>query len=205
MNNFSKIEYSIGKFHYYFCDEKCLYSTNRVRNNMLYLNCVEKSCRCKAKIKGDNIERTNDINHNHSDHKDKADFERVFFKLKKEVAESSETIRSLHKKALRELGPVSGGMLCWKNVRYTLQRIRSQKMPPCKNLQALDDLLNSNDSVYKSYGILCETEFYQGSTSKQMIFANLVLIKQLPRNFEIYLDATYSVVPFEAQQLMVKF
>lgn len=205
MTNFKIIntKYDKQSLHYFLENEKCLYSVNKDRGNIKYLSCIHKSCKCNAKFNGILMTRTNNFNHNHPSHETQAEFEDAYEKLKFQVDSSSVPIQFLHRAVLRSLSREAAGMLCWKNVHSTLQRIRRQKMPPCRNLKEFDDLLNMNDYVIKTYGMIRNKNFYQGSVDGQIVFAHPELIPNLSEDFEFFVDATFKVVPLQAYQLLI--
>jgi hypothetical protein len=148
--------------------------------------------------------RTNPlIKHDHPKHDFLAEFESAYDKLKKDVDTSTAPIRELHKTSLRKLNLEAAGLLTWHNIRGTLYRIRSLKMPNCHNISELDDLLNNNDLVYKTYGQMRGKPFYNGSVNGQLIFSNPNLIEALDYDFELFIDATFGVVPYKQEQLLV--
>jgi hypothetical protein len=57
-------------------------------------------------------------------------------------------------------------------------------------------LLEGNDDVYTSFGILRESPFYQCTIDDQLVFANLELVSALEENFNIYIDGTFNYTPF---------
>lgn len=205
MANFKIVntKYDEKSHHYFLENEKCIYVVNKDRGHMKYLSCIHKGCKCNAKCDGIIMTRTNNFNHNHPTYEVQAEFEEAYEKLKLDVNSSSVPIQFLHRAALRSLSREAAGMLCWKNVKATLQRIRRQKMPSCRNLKEFDDLLNYNDYVIETYVKMRGKNFYQGSIDGQIIFAHPDLIPNLSEGFEIFIDATFKVVPFKAYQLLI--
>jgi MULE transposase domain len=191
-------------FHYFFNLENCLYkATHRPRPGLIYLTCIERACRCKAKICGELFERTNDELHNHANHVSRAEFERVYEQLRNAVREDRRPVRELHRDALRTLTADAAGMMAWTHCRKTLQRIRHALMPPCRSLAEMVDLLEENDDVYASFGTLRGAPFYQGTVNGQLVFANLELVRALGENINIFIDGTFKCTPFRAEQLLV--
>lgn len=208
--NYDKIHLKEGDkdvVHYYFHQDKCLFLLDKVKpNGLLYLRCIEasKGCKRRGKISNKVFQITNDENHNHEHHEYKANYEKNYEKLKELVKIDRRCVRDLHKEVLRGLGEEVAGLLAWKHCRNTLQRIRRSQMPSCSNLQELESLLeDQNGIVYANYGCLREKPFYQGAINGQLVFANLHLISELSNNFDLFLDATFNVVPFNAKQLLV--
>jgi len=205
MSNFKTIQTKFSQkqsLHYYFETEKCIYVV-KFNGSIKYLNCFSKGCLCKAKIENDLLSRTNHHEHNHSAHSHFAEFETAFDKLKHDVDESCLPIRQLHRVALRSLSREAAGMLCWRNVRSTLQRIRRSKLPICRNYSEFEILMESNKYVFEIFGQIRGNNFYQGSVNKQMVFALPELISSLEQGFEIYLDATFKCTPFHTRQLFI--
>lgn len=206
MANFSTIQTRFSEqqsLHYYYEIEKCLFVVKR-DGAVKYLNCISKGCLCKAKIQNNLMSRTNQkIEHNHSIHSYFAEFERAFNKLKHDVDDSSIPIRQLHRVALRNLSREAAGLLCWKNVRSTLQRIRRDKLPICRNYNEFEQIMDKNDFVFDMFGKIRGKRFYQGAVNKQMVFAHPELIPALKDGFEMYLDATFKCTPFHTRQLLI--
>lgn len=193
------------RHHFYFIPEKCLYKLS----SNAYLQCIEKNCKCSGKIVGDVFARTNNIAHNHTaDHSLKATYEKTYSNLREAVrTQETTSIRDLHHQALRaDLPREVFAMLSWKKCRKTLERIRYDKMPSCKSLEELKNLLEDEESfVYSRFGEIRGQDFYQGSVGNNMIFANLDLIKELPEKFNMFVDGTFNVTPYCARnhQLLV--
>lgn len=189
--------------HYFILDEQCIYSAYSTRKAIKYLKCI--SCNCKGKLSIDIFERTNaNVDHNHQNHQHQADYEIAFEKLRQTVRESQQPVRDLHKQALRHLSEQASGFLAWKNCRQTLERIRYEEMPRCRSLVQLEELLEDDEGiVFKSFGFLRQTRFYQASVEGNLVFANLELIRELPERLEICLDGTFNVIPFHSRQLLV--
>lgn len=206
MESFKKIELSEGKksTHYYINDERCLYSCSSTRGETKYLRCIERECSCRAKIENETFKRTNNEEHIHNNHQDRAAYEIAFEKLRNEVKIDRNSIKKLHSKALKNLNLVASGMFAWEHCRRTLQKIRHNQMPKCQNLSQLEHFLEDDNSiVHKIFGKIRDTEFYQGAVNGNIIFANMELIEQLPENVELYVDATFKVSPFLSRQLLI--
>ncbi|XP_070503123.1 uncharacterized protein [Chironomus tepperi] len=97
----------------------------------------------------------------------------------------------------------AGGLLAWENVRRTLYRIRSFKMPSCHNINELDNLLNNNKFVYETYGVIRGKPYFNGSIDGQFIFSNGDMIADLDEHFELFIDGTHGIVPYKQEQLLV--
>lgn len=189
---------------YFFEEDKCLYSLNREKRGRKYLNCIEHECKCKSKIEGDLMMRTNPrIFHVHANHQFVAEFEICYDKLKNDVDTTTTSARDLHKSAIRQMSREAAGLMSWENVRGTLNRIRRSKMPACHNIEELDELLNNNQLVYETYGKIRGKSFFNGSIHGQMVFSHPELIPELGPNFEIFVDGTFKVVPHHQTQLLV--
>lgn len=204
--NFKKIPLYEKKecTHFYYEHEKCLYRTTKTsKTGVLYLACVESGCMCNARISRDVFERTNSACHAHNTHEAKAEYEMAFALLRETVKTDKREVRKLHNEALRTLSAEAAGMLCWEHCRKTLQRIRHDRMPLCRSLDELIDLLENNDEVIESYGLLRGMSFYQGAVNNQLIFANLELVGALESSFDIFVDATFKVTPFNSRQLLI--
>lgn len=209
MANFKIINFKYGEqqcLHFYFYNDKCIYTVNRIKGDSTYLNCTETNCPCKAKIQGDIMIRTNqDIVHHHDDHQFKAEFEEQYHKLKLAVESSSLSVQELHKASIRWMSRQAAGLMAWQNVRGTLLRIRRQIMPPCTNFAELDFMMDNNKLVYETYGVIRGKAFFNGSVNGQMIFSHPKLIPALEEGFELFVDATFKVTPFyqRRHQLLV--
>ncbi len=192
------------KNHYFFVGDRCIYKVYSGRDAIKYLKCIEDQCRCNGKIVNDIFTRTNDIVHNHESHEHIHDFEVAYDRLRNAVRNDRRSILDLHKEAMRNLSLPASGLLAWDKCRHALQRIRRSQMPSIGTLEEMITLLEDERSeIYLTYGRLRETNFYQGAVEGHLVFANLELVGSLPEQFDIYLDATFGVVPFGARQLLV--
>jgi hypothetical protein len=174
------------------------------------LQCIAIDCKCNAKIENGTFVRTNNVPHIHStNHEIQAEYERAFQNLREAVRTQETPIRKLHRNALKQnLSEEVLAKLSWEKCRKTLQRIRSAKMPPCGSLLALENLLEDESSfVYSKYGTVKGSRFYQASVNGNLIFAIRDLIKELPENFDMFVDGTFGITPFSTrnQQLLVIF
>lgn len=199
------IKFSENAFsRFYFREDKCLYSINKVKKGIKYLNCIQKDCNCKTKIKGILMSRSNPgINHNHNCHQFVAEFQIMYAKLKKDVDETTTSVRDLHKLAIREMSSEAAGLMTWSNVKCTLNRIRRLKMPPCHNIDDLNELLNRDGPVFENYGKIRGKHFFNGCLEGQFFFSHPDLISALQDGFELFIDATFGVVPYHQEQLLV--
>jgi hypothetical protein len=203
--NFEKIMKGHGTevFHFYYKDEKMLYCKNKGgKEGTVYLRCIEKDCRCRAKIQDNRITRTNSTNHQHGNHQDQATFGMAYEYLKTQAVETKRSLRELHAEELRKLSKVAAGMLSWDRVRCTLFRLRSQTMPHCDDL---DDFV-AHMEVNLAVQDLCKIrgdDFYIGAVGKSVVFGNQELITELPKEFDLFVDGTFSVTPFHAPQLLI--
>jgi hypothetical protein len=193
------------KTHTYVVEEKCIYRIKNTKpNGLLYLNCIERTCRAKGRICANNFVRTNRVQHSHPDHALKAEYEIAYAKLREAVhRERRREVRSIHREEIRSMGAETAGLLAWSRVRRTIQRIRQLSMPSCSSFDELTRLLEENDDVYFTYGTLRETVFYHGAIEGHLVFANRELVAALDEMPEIYVDATYGITPFRTHQLLV--
>lgn len=200
-----KLKAGRNAVHIYSLSEQCLYSINRVKGEVKYLKCIDRGCQCTAKIVNNEFEKGgNSQGHNHLNHKSKAEYEIAFSKLKEDVSKSSRPVRAIYNETLRQLSIQASGLLEWGHVRHTLQRIRRNMMPSCPNLNTFINLLETNDTVYGTYGMLHNDPFYQGSIdNKIVVFANLHIISRLDETFDMFVDATFKITPFKIYQLLV--
>lgn len=194
-----------SSLHYFISGERCIYSSYSSRGNVRYLKCIEKTCKCNGKILNSVFERTNTAIHEHDDHQHRASFEIAYETLRNAVRENPRRrISELHMEILRGLSFEASAMLSWQHVRKTLQRLHFHHLPRCQSLDQLETLLEDENSVVSTtFGHLRDDEFYQGSISGHLFFAINLLIKDLPEILDIYVDATFSVVPFEGRQLLI--
>lgn len=216
MANFEELTLKIGKSdrHFFSVQDKCLFNVNRIKKKKLkngqvkiviYLRCYEKTCKCSAKINDGVFIRINpEINHNHRDHSARREYEKKLLEIKATILIDHRPVREIHREILQSLSRVAAGLFEWKRNRVTLQRIRQSIMPPCPDLATFIKLLEENDNVYRSYGMIRNEQFYQGSISdKSICFANLEIVAELETDFDLYVDATFSVTPFRTHQLLV--
>jgi hypothetical protein len=191
--------------HYYFPQEKMLYSRYTSRRGHKYLKCVEKGCGCRGKIFNGVFKRTNEkVLHNHQDHENKASAERKLSELRMKVKATFTPIRAVHKKALLTTTRESGGRIAYSRCRRTLQRVRHDSMPVCKSMSDLINHLENDESlIFKAFGTLRSSRFYYGAVGDQPVFANADLIAGLPTLFNVFIDGTFNVQPFNAAQLLV--
>ncbi|KAG5682152.1 hypothetical protein PVAND_011524 [Polypedilum vanderplanki] len=205
MSLYRELNERSGGRHLVFClEEKMLYATSKKVKNVRYLDCIEKKCPCKAKIHDNTFSRTNQVAHIHDHHEMLASFKEAYHELKLKAKEDRRPLRVIHRETLREQTLEIAGMLAWKNVRKTLQRIRAAEMPICRNLQEFVELLELEDGpIYERFGHLRGQSFYCGSIEGLPVFANKELIRALPEDFDMYVDGTFSVTPFKTRQLLV--
>jgi MULE transposase domain len=190
--------------HYFIPGENVLYRTRKVaKSGIRYLKCIESNCRCNGKIAANVFSRTNNAIHNHENHKVKAEYEIAYARLRETVRNDRRPVRELHREAQRTLSSDAAGLMEWTHCRKTLQRIRQNQMPPCRDLSEMVDLLETNEGVFESFGKLRDSLFYQGTVNGQLVFANLELVSALGANIEIYVDATFNCLPFRAHQLFI--
>ena len=189
---------------YFFQQDKCLYSVYREKNNCYYLECINSECNCKAKIQGNEMLRTNSlVLHNHPNHEILAEFHQYYENLKIEVENSKTDVRDLHKATIRKMTREAAAMMDWENVKGTLNRIRRSKLPPCPEFKDFQELLDQNESVFNDYGTIRGKAFYSGTVEGQMFFSHPELIPALEDNLELFVDGTFSVVPYNQDQLLV--
>lgn len=206
--NFKKIASTSrpNSAHYYYETEKCIYSYKTSRDKTIYLSCIEKSCQCKGKIKNNTFIRTNKEKeaHNHSNHESKAKAEEKKEKLRNIIKTDSRPVRKIHSELQRSLARDFAADLEWRKNRCTLNRVRSRLRPSCSTATNLIDLLEDEESsVFKSFGMLRDLPFYQGSVSGHLVFANLIMVSHIPNECELYIDATFGITPFNCRQLLV--
>lgn len=207
ISNIKAISLMEGKLstHFYNLDDLCLYAHYSKRGNVKYVKCIDEDCDCKGKIINNHFTRTNNALHSHDDnHEPVAEYKIAYESLRLAVKNDRRPLRMLHNEAIRGLSRDAAGMLSWSQCHRTLERIRHEMMPPCRSLAELGNILEDDQSFgYLSYGRIRDTRFYQGSIGGMLIFANLELVAELPENFEMFVDATFKVVPFKARQLLV--
>jgi hypothetical protein len=160
-----------------------------------------------GKITNNYFKRTNSAfySHEHADHEERAKAEKKFGELRETVKTSRAPIRDDHADAMYELqSRKAASLLAFPHCRRTLQRIQQDKFPQCNSLADLEKLLEDDDGdVYKTFGQIRDSRFYQGSIDGQLVFANLDLIAELPEKFDAYVDATFDLTPFHAGQLLI--
>lgn len=206
--NFEEISSSYGK-QYLSLAEECLYKCDQNRGNLIYLRCIEKGCRCRALIKDCFFERKNCFAHNHPSHRKNAQYEIAFSALRRSVVQRPrQSLRNLHSEFLENpmLTRDIAMRFSWKQKRRNLQRIRNMTMPACNSLAEMTRQLEDTESAFfKSFGCIREHKFYQATINGQPLFANLAIIEDLPLNFEMSVDGTFSVTPFSrvTRQLLV--
>jgi hypothetical protein len=194
------------RFHYHLRLEDFLYKSKSSTGDVTYLRCIEHHCQCRAKLVGNMMIHINpNIQHNHPSHVFQIEFESAYETLREQVRlNRRQSISQLHSDALKLLTREGAALMAWDSVRRTLQRIRYEEMPPCASLEQLTTLLEDNNNVVaRKFGMVRQTQFYQGTVDGCLIFANLELIAALPAEFGIYTDGTFNVVPFGADQLFV--
>lgn len=204
--NFKIIQLEEGNKSLFFIkSERVFYKCDNTTGGTKYLICSEPNCGCRGKIKeGDNFMRKNNLIHNHENHAIRAEYLEAYEELRNLVKIDRRPIKQLHAETLRKLSLEASGMLTWNHCRKTLQRIRNAKLPTCSNLTDLINLLeNESSEVFLKFGLLRSRRFYLGSVNGQPIFGNTEIISALPSNFEIYIDATFGILPFSARQLLV--
>jgi hypothetical protein len=193
------------RFLYLATAERALFHVKTTKpNGARYMRCVEQGCPARGRIHHNIFTRTNNARHNHVTPTVQAEFEQAYERLRETVRnDRRREIRAQHREALRSISAPAGGFLSWESVRMTLQRIRAEQMPPCRDLEALIDLLETNEEVYNSYGVIRGAPFYHGAANGHLVFANRELVDQLGEEFEMSVDATFGVTPFRAYQLLV--
>lgn len=190
--------------HFLFHHEQCLYSAYTSRGNTKYVRCINRNCRCRGTIKNNVFSRSNVALHDHENHQHQSAFEIAFEKLRIDVRDSTQAIRRLHSAAIRLISRKAAGMLNWKHCRATLERIRYEKMPPCRSIEVLEAHFEDDDGlVYQTFGMLRDSRFYQGAVGGHLCFANLDLIGELPNAINIFVDGTFGITPYHARQLLV--
>lgn len=205
MANYKKIQTKAGtnQFHYLNQEEKMLYRKSGQRKSTVYLLCIEKGCKARAKIENDVLSRTNGETHDHPDHNKQSSAELVYAELKHLATTSRRPIRELQGEKLRILSLEGSGAVSWDKVRGTLNRLRRSTMPACPNIDAFVELLESNEIVRAEYSKIRETEFYSGCVDGCVVFSNKELISAMPEAFDMFVDGTFSVTPFHAAQLLI--
>lgn len=205
--NYQKIKSSERKnsMHFYVISERCLYSFVSSYGQTLYLSCIDVHCKCKATLEEEVLTRSNDEQHVHGDHEHVAMVEIEYERLRHTIRTDLRPLRILHQEALHQLPRAIRAMLPWRRIHRTLQRIRSSALPSINTLEEFEAQLEDDTSLFnQKYG---ETSvgkpFYQGAVNHQLVFANLDLIGELQPEFEMFVDATFSVLPCKAKQLLV--
>lgn len=203
--NFEDIKLSLNdnSNHIYYLNEKCLYKCNG-SHKVKYYRCIEKNCNCRGKLSSGSFIRTNSVSHNHHDHEKKSILEKTYYQLKSKVLVDKRPVHEVHSTFLRSIDVGLLGAFSWKKVRHTLLRIRRQVMPECKNLAHMVQLLETNNEVKEVYANFYGSFFYQGTIQDTfLVFANLLLMKELPIRFDMMVDATFKVCPFQVYQLLI--
>jgi hypothetical protein len=202
--SYQLIKQSENNSHYFIKIEQCLYIQYSSTATSKYLRCIEKECNCRGKVLAGRFIRTNFDCHQHMNHTLKARCEIAMEELRDNVRNETRAIRAIHHEYLRTLTRDVAALLPFKKVRKTLQRVCASQLPSCGSLDALGSLLEDENSlVFNSFGMLRDKPFYQGMAGGHLIFANLHLIESLPEKFHMYVDATFSITPFKAYQLLV--
>lgn len=203
--NFEIIKLRDNKNHYSLTSDGCLYKIYRTRETTKYLCCIEKRCKCLAKIENGLMTRTNENEHTHTDgHTFKAEYENEYKKLKEQILKDRRPLRVMHHEIQRGMTLQASGLFNWSRVRRTLQRIRQKVMPPCSDLKSFIGLFEENDEIYNNYGKIRGTEFYHGAIDDEIvIFANLEIVSKLENDFTMCIDATFNVSPFYTHQLLI--
>ncbi|XP_070497143.1 uncharacterized protein [Chironomus tepperi] len=76
-------------------------------------------------------------------------------------------------------------------------------MPACPDLETFINHLESDD-IYELYGKIRGNNFYLGAVQNDMmVFGNIRMVSELDSSFHMYIDATFGVTPFHAEQLLV--
>jgi hypothetical protein len=113
-------------------------------------------------------------------------------------------VRELHQEFLRNISFEAAGYLNWTKVRHTLLRIRRETMPACPDLETFINYLETDDEIYNTFGKIRGKIFYLGTVQNDMmVFGNLRMVDELDPAFYLFVDATFGVTPFRAEQLLV--
>lgn len=190
---------------YYVLADLCLYAYYSKRGDVIFLKCIDDGCNCNGKISNGTFSRTNKLPHSHDDnHQEVANYLIAYERLRAMVKTDRRPVRELHQEVLGTLSRDCAAMLSWRHCHRTLERIRNELLPPCCSMMEMQNELDDEESFgFLSYGRIRGTKFYQGSVNGQLIFSNLELVAELTEEFEIYVDATFSVTPFHSRQLLV--
>lgn len=190
--------------HIYYYSDECLYVANKLnKSGKRYYRCIEKNCKCTGKIESGMFSRITNTDHEHENHRYRAEYERAYYQLKLLVRNERRAVRDIHQDFLRTLSYEASGQLSWSHVRHTLLRIRRELMPACPDIESLINFLENDEDIYNSYGVIRGLPFYIGSINNDMVFANLKLISNIEDSFDMYIDGTFKVLPFGIHQLLV--
>lgn len=196
----------LSKSSIYVEEEGAIYNLNKESNGTAYYKCSESKCLCRGKVlrSCEKFITTYTMVHFHQSHKKIAQQKIKFAELKDLVLNTKTSIHEICRTALRDMDFEMSGKFNWAKIRNNLQIIRRQQMPSCSNLEEMVNLLEFNEDVRQSYGMIRSHNFYQGTINGNMlIFANLEVINLLPNEITIFVDATFSVCPFNAYQLLI--
>lgn len=98
-------------------------------------------------------------------------------------------------------------LLDYDQIVSTLQKLRKKSFPSCTTPDQLSKLLQEHPEVRAKFGELGGEVFFNKivgeENEKAMIFTIKQLVVKLERNFEMYADATFSVLPFKFKQLYI--
>lgn len=98
-------------------------------------------------------------------------------------------------------------LLDYDQIISTLQKLRKKNFPSCSTPDQLGKLLQDHPEIRAKFGELEGEIFFNkivgDDSEKALIFTIKQLVDKLGRNFEMYADATFSVLPLRFKQLYI--
>lgn len=89
----------------------------------------------------------------------------------------------------------------------TLRRMRSKNFPPCTSLDDLDNLLKNNPQIRSAFGTFRREDFYAGLVKEEnstgSIFVFNPVLKEMQGGCDLFIDATFNILPLNLQQLLI--
>lgn len=188
----------------YFPEENVIYKSDIWNSKTGYFHCVHGGCKSRGKIESNVFYRTNNAQHENHIYTVEAEYEIALNKFKLLAGKSTRPLRDIYDEISSSLSLEAAGLFEWNNTRHAVQKIRRSFMPPCKSLIQLSDLLESNAFIKQKFGVFRSSQFYYGTVDLKFIFfVNEIMVKHITPDFELYMDSTFSIVPFHAKQLTV--
>lgn len=222
--NYEIVNSKEGQYLAYFPVEHAIFRVDTIKRDspVAYARCTGSNCGCRAIIKDGLLSRTTATLKLMHDHNDDADgkFFRAYKNLKEEIKQKAHrSVKDLHENAMDNLRndddyqQDTTGRLEWQNVQRTLNAIRSTNYPACRNRSMLEDLLNNNEQVKKTFGEIDGKAFYAGHVGTGRERSAVFLVPKIHervradlaagKKARLHVDATFNILPLNYKQLLI--